>query len=195
MADDHDFADLMTQLRSGDPAAAEELVRRFEPVVRMEIRCRLRDPRLRRVFDSLDICQMVLGSFFVRAAAGQFDLERPEQLVGLLKRMAQLKLAQEARRQSAARRDVHLVGSLEGDPHPGDDPTPSRVLAGRELLAEVRRRLGPEERRLAELRGQGVEWAAIAAEMGGTAQARRKQLARALGRIAQELGLDEIDHD
>jgi RNA polymerase sigma-70 factor (ECF subfamily) len=194
MADDRDFNDLMTRLRAGDPAAAEELVRRFEPVVRMEIRCRLRDPRLRRVFDSLDVCQMVLGSFFVRAAAGQFDLERPEQLVGLLKGMARLKLAQEARRQNAAKRDVHQAATLEGDPHAGNDPTPSRVLAGRELLVEVQRRLDPEERRLAELRGQGVEWAAIAAEMGGTAQARRKQLARALGRVAQELGLDEIDH-
>jgi RNA polymerase sigma-70 factor (ECF subfamily) len=194
MAEDRDFNDLVTRLRAGDPAAAEELVRRFEPVIRMEVRCRLRDSRLRRVFDSLDVCQMVLGSFFVRAAAGQFDLERPEQLVGLLKGMARLKLAQEARRQNAAKRDVHQVGSMEGDPHPGNDPTPSRVLAGRELLAELQRRLDPEERRLAELRGQGVEWAAIAAEMGGTPQARRKQLARALGRVARELGLDEIDH-
>jgi RNA polymerase sigma-70 factor (ECF subfamily) len=47
----------------------------------------LTDPRLRRVLDTVDVCQSVLGGF-VRAAAGQFDLEQPEQLVKLLTTMA-----------------------------------------------------------------------------------------------------------
>ena len=49
------------------------------------------------------------------------------------------------------------------------------------------------ERRVADLRGQGRDWAAVAAELGGTAEARRKQLARALDRVAAELGLDDGD--
>ena len=53
-------------------------------MVRFEARLRLTDPRLRRQYDSLDICQSVLASFFVRAAAGQYDLDRPEQLLKLL---------------------------------------------------------------------------------------------------------------
>ena len=56
-----DFADLLARVRAGDPAATE-LVRRYEPAVRAN----LVDPNLRRHFDSLDICQSVLGSFFVR---------------------------------------------------------------------------------------------------------------------------------
>ena len=43
---------------------------------------------------------------------------------------------------------------------------------------------------MADLRSAGREWAEIAAELGGTAQARRKQLARAVKRVSQELGLD-----
>ena len=56
-----------------------ELVRDFEPAIRMEVHCRLRDQRLRRAFDSLDICQSVLASFFVRAASGQYELDTPGQ--------------------------------------------------------------------------------------------------------------------
>src|SRR6516225_7135137 len=69
MSDDNIFACLIRRLRGGDPRAAEELVREYEPAIRLEVHCRLRDPRLRRAFDSLDVCQSVLASFFVRAAA------------------------------------------------------------------------------------------------------------------------------
>jgi RNA polymerase sigma-70 factor (ECF subfamily) len=51
------------------------------------------------VFDSMDICQSVLASFFVRAAAGQYDLQEPGQLIALLFRMARHKLAHQVARQ------------------------------------------------------------------------------------------------
>jgi hypothetical protein len=38
----------------------------------------LTDARLRREIDSADICQAVLANFFVRVAAGQFEIETPE---------------------------------------------------------------------------------------------------------------------
>jgi RNA polymerase sigma-70 factor (ECF subfamily) len=60
-----------------------------------------------------------------------------------------------------------------------------------ELIHEFRRRLTDEERQLAEMRAQGQEWADIARVLGGTAQARRKQLERAISRVASELGLEE----
>jgi RNA polymerase sigma-70 factor (ECF subfamily) len=79
---DNSFAELIHRIRNGDARAAEELVRRYEPAIRLEVRMRLGDVRLRRAFDSMDICQSVLGSFFVRAVAGQYDLNEPEQLMG-----------------------------------------------------------------------------------------------------------------
>src|SRR5262249_42206230 len=148
---------LVSRLRAGDAAAAEELVRLYEPVIRLEVRCRLSDARLRRVFDSMDVSQAVLSSFFARAASGQFDLGHPAQLVQLLKGMARKKLAHEGGRQRAGMRDVRRVEGLHnsGPDVAGGDATPSRVLAGRELLEEVRRRLSPEERQLAERRAEG----------------------------------------
>ena len=49
----------------------------------------------------------------------------------------------------------------------------------------------PEERRLLELRNQGYDWAGIASELNGSAEALRRRLSRALDRVSQELGLDD----
>ena len=84
MREDASFAEFLGRIRAGDEQAAAELVRRYEPAIRTEIRMRFNDPRMRHVVDSMDVCQSVLGSFFLRAASGQYDLERPEQLVRLL---------------------------------------------------------------------------------------------------------------
>ena len=48
------------------------------------------------------------------------------------------------------------------------------------------------ERQLVELRGQGLSWEEVASYLGGTAGARRNQLARALDRVAAELGIDKV---
>src|ERR1700746_726766 len=99
MSDEIIFADLLVRVRRGDPDAAFELVRKYESAIRVAVRTRLSDPALRRQFDSMDVCQSVLASFFVRASAGQYDLQEPRQLVALLTRMAQNKLAMRARGQ------------------------------------------------------------------------------------------------
>ena len=98
MSEDALFADFLRRIRAGDAQAAAELVQQYERVIRLEVRARLHDPRLRRVLDSMDISQSVLASFFVRAAAGQYDLEGPEQLQGLLIGMVRNKLAFQVRK-------------------------------------------------------------------------------------------------
>jgi RNA polymerase sigma factor (sigma-70 family) len=191
---DDPFAELMTRVRAGDPDAATELVRRYEPLIRREVRLRLEDRRLERAFDSADVCQSVLASFFVRTAAGQFDLDAPEQLGRLLMQMARNKLASAARAQSRQKRDHRRAGGDEAlETAATDDPTASQVVAGRELLDRFRALLAPEELRIADLRAEGLAWAEVAERLGGTAQARRMQLARAADRAAAALGLDEGD--
>src|SRR5262245_25348802 len=106
MLDGGTFADFVGRIRAGDEQAAADLVRRYQPVIRVAVRTRLGDRRLRRVLDSMDICQSVLKSFFVRAGAGQYDLERPEQLQRLLVAIATNKVAFQARRQRAGNRDI-----------------------------------------------------------------------------------------
>jgi RNA polymerase sigma-70 factor (ECF subfamily) len=190
MSQSAEFPEFIRRIRAGDDQAAQELVERYEPVIRCEVRLRLRDPRLYSRFDWTDICQSVMASFFLRAAAGEYDLQQPDQLLRLLVVMTRHKLANQERRHRAARRDFRRVKVCDPahlEARSAASPSPSRLVAGRELLEEFRRRLSDEERLLAELRAQGCEWAEIAAKLGGTAEARRKQLARALDRVEREL--------
>jgi RNA polymerase sigma-70 factor (ECF subfamily) len=186
------FADLLSRIRTGDQDAATQLVRHYESAIRLEVRRRLSDPSLFALFDSVDICQSVLASFFVRAAAGEYDLEQPGQLLGLLVAMARNKLAWHVRRQHRQRRDSRRRGGEERLAECPGGPTPDRLVQGRELLDRVRAGLSDEERRLADLRVEGLTWPEIAARLGGEAQARRRQLRRALDRVTQQLGLDEV---
>ena len=192
----NEYTEFIRRIRLGDEQAAEEMIRRYEPEVRLEIRTmlRLRDPRLRRVFDSMDICQSVMVSFFVRAAVGDFELDEPSQLIRLLVGMARNQLAERVRYHQRHRRDVRRVGgdAVEEWGIPSQEETPSEVISRRELLDMVRERLSTEERQVAELRSQGHDWASVAQTMGGTPEARRKQLARAVARVGEEFGLDPV---
>ncbi len=195
MSDEERFSALIQRLRAGEPEAAEELVQLYESEIRLEVRLRLRmkDARLHRLFDSVDIVQSVLGSFFVRVALGQYELDDPARLRGLLIEMARRKLAEAARTQHRARRDVRRVQGtpIEAGEVTDRSPDPGRVAEARDLLQEVNDRLTEEERTLANMRSQGHGWAAIANSLGGTADSRRKQHVRALNRVAKELGLAE----
>jgi RNA polymerase sigma factor (sigma-70 family) len=193
MPGDNTFADFIRQIRAGDAQAAEELVRRYEPVIRLEARLRLGSPQIRRLFDSIDICQSVLASFFVQAASGQYDLDQPQQLVGLLSAMARNKVAFQVRRQKAQKRGGRLVkvADREGSEAIAADESPSQLVVGQELLHEFRRRLTEEERHLWNLRSQGRSWAEIASDLGGTPETRRQQYSRAMDRVSRELRLNE----
>jgi RNA polymerase sigma factor (sigma-70 family) len=197
MSDATPFQDLIHRLRRGDGDAAVELVKRYEPAIRRVVRLRLTDTRLRRAFDSMDVCQSVLGSFFVRAALGQFDLDSPEHLLRLLAQMARHKVTDQIRRERAARRDLARLEEEFGaaDVVAAGGASPSQQAAGRELLAEFRKRLSPDEMELADLRAQGREWADIAAERGESSAALRKRLSRGLNRVARQLGLAEASQE
>lgn len=190
-----DFVALMNRVRAGDADAAAELVRQYEPEIRRAIRLRLTDPRLRRILDSADVCQSVMANFFVRAAAGQFDLDRPEELLKLLVVMARNRLRDHVSFQRAGRRDNRLEEADPADAFASaaaDQPTPSTAVAARDLLASVLNALEPHERRLAELRAAGNDWNAIAAELRERPDTLRKRLTTALNRVAARLGMDEV---
>jgi RNA polymerase sigma factor (sigma-70 family) len=191
-----EFAALLARVRAGEARAAEALVRRYELVVRVAVRTRLTDPALRRQFDSLDVCQSVMASFFVRAASGQYDLREPAQLVALLVRMAQKKLAMQIRHHRRHRRDARRTVPLDGaSAAAAAEPGPDRIAAGRDLLSLLWSRLTADERGLVERRSDGRTWFEIADEFGGTPQARRQQLRRAINRVAPALGLESGEEE
>jgi RNA polymerase sigma-70 factor (ECF subfamily) len=182
---DRSFRDLIGRARAGDAQAAAELVRQFEPEIRRYIRVRLTDPGLHRFLDSVDVFQSVLANFFVRLTAGQFDLDRPEQLVKLLVRMARNKIVDQARKPARRRNQDGGSGLWQGMVDPGQSP--SAIVAKAEFLSAVRRRLTAEERFLVEQRTEGRSWQQIAAACNGSAEALRKKLQRALDRVCADL--------
>jgi RNA polymerase sigma-70 factor (ECF subfamily) len=187
------FRALLERVRAGDAEAAAELVRHFEPAIRRRIRMEMTSPHLRRLLDTVDICQSVLAAFFVRASAGQFDLTQPAQLHKLLAEMAHNKLLNHARSQQTQRRDHRRLepGGAEDLLQAVADPgaSPSHIVAGRELLQRARHLLSAEELELMDQRTLGRSWAEIAAEKGVPEPSLRKRYTRALDRVAQALGL------
>src|SRR4051812_10995350 len=184
-----EFADLLERVRRGDSDAASEIVRKYESAIRVAVRTRLSDPALRRQFDSMDVCQSVLGSFFLRMAAGQYDLRDPAQLVALLTKMARNKLAMRARHQYRRKRDIRRdvwLGDLCQDPIAACGG-PAQQTLGRELIERAFALMKPQIREIATRRANGMEWTQIAAQLGGTADARRKQFQRAVDQIASTL--------
>jgi RNA polymerase sigma factor (sigma-70 family) len=192
MSEENTFGNLIRGLRAGNEQAAVEFVSRYETLVRRQVRWYMTDPKLGRLFDPEDVCQMVLASFCLRAAAGQYDLEQPEQLVRLLITMARNKVAWLARKRRGRPADrLRVEESGWEATAQAAGPGPATEIRMRELLQQVQQRLSDEERQLHSLRAEGCTWDEIAARLGGTPSARRMQLQRALQRVAGDLGLDE----
>lgn len=195
MAGDRDFDRLLEGLRAGDQRAATDFVRRFDGDIQRGVRHLLNDMKLSRVLEPADICQTVFANFFARVALGQFELQSDEQLFRLLATMARNQVMDEARRHQAQRRDLRrhdddaLGEALEGVFD--RQPTPSKIVALDELVAQIQERLAPEVRVLAQMRVAGFDWPEIAEQVGGSAEALRKKLTRALDRVLADLDLGE----
>lgn len=187
------FQELIRRVRNRDEDAARELTSRYETAIRRVVRIHLRDARVRRVMDSMDVCQSVLASFFVRTVLGQYELDTPAQLINLLTTITRNKLANQVNRLRAQRRDIRRNTTIDGEGVSVADRAsdPSDQASAREILEKVRERLDPRERYLAEQRSLGRTWQELADELGGTDLALRKKLTRALDRVMAELGLDE----
>ncbi|PQO36500.1 hypothetical protein C5Y97_12445 [Blastopirellula marina] len=192
MADESiDIAELIRQIRQGQPAAAEQLFRFYEPEIRAEIRYRLRSSAVRRVVDSQDICQSVMISFFLRVGAGQYEIAEPQELLQLLLKIARNKTNDAYRAQLADKRDVRRVQSLDAAKEVGQRPGPENVPAEAaemtDLLEELERQLSTQEFEIATLRRQGFQWDEIGEQLGESPEALRKRFHRAIERIGRNL--------
>jgi len=192
MTADDSFQALVRAARAGDDAAATRLVREYESELRRYVRFRMTHPGVRRLLDSLDVCQSVLAAFFVQLQGGQLDLERPAQLFRLLAVMAENKVKDKVRRHRAARRGGDARGvAAETVELIGGAADPADTAAGRELVVVLRDRVPEEERGAVDRWLAGDGWAEIAAAVGGTPDGVRKRVTRAIDRAARELGLIE----
>jgi RNA polymerase sigma-70 factor (ECF subfamily) len=180
---DREFLALVDDARSGDADAATEFVARYEPELRRYVRIWLTDSRLGRFVDSVDICQSILGRFFVGFFAGKYELRSPEQLIALLLRMAKNEVCDQIRKQRAARRgggaaQTSALAPLEA--LADSEGSPSVQASNRELVEKLLEALPSHERFLAERRMAGFGWAELAAELQTDAEVLRKRFTRAL---------------
>lgn len=194
MSVEESFVNLIRRACDRDEAAAAELVSRFEPELRRVIRFQLTDPGLRRLLDSLDVCQSVLAAFFAQLYDGELKLTQPRQLAGLLALMARHKVIDRARQYRSVRRGggkVHGAPDGLGELTPDETPGPDELVADRDLLEAVRCRLTPSDQEVLDRWLVGQEWPEIARQLGGSPEALRKRLSRAIDEAAAHLGLLE----
>lgn len=147
-----------SQLRTGDPDAAEALWTRFFPRLVALARKTLAG-RPQRIADADDAAQSAFASFCLRVRAGEFDVRDRHDLWNLLGVITARKARSQVRREAAVKRGGGQVlgeGALtrpDGSPLPLDEagvclPTAEFDLQCEELLS----RLEPELRQFAVLR-------------------------------------------
>jgi RNA polymerase sigma-70 factor (ECF subfamily) len=134
MDDAAEFGRLVAGLRTGDPAAADELYRRYGGFIRAAVRRRL-DNRLRTRFDSLDFVQDVWVALLA-APADRYTFDSPQALLGFLNRVAYRKVVDVFRQRFETQKaDVTREQADGGELNPlrSPGPTPSQwAIAGEE---------------------------------------------------------------
>lgn len=189
------FQILIDRARRRDEGAASELVRLLSPGLQTTVRHRLNQWRLRQMLDPEDISQAVLAEFFARLVRGELEFDDQAAAARFLGRVARNRVLDEVRKVLAARRGSGHRASTNVDDHclagvAGNTGTPSAAVSSEEMIKTVYARLAPDERELAQRRARGDDWAEIAAETGGSAEALRKKLTRAFERVLDELNLN-----
>lgn len=194
MLNDNEFSELMRKIRRGDQDAARQLVESYEPEIRRAARLRMTDPQLRRLVDSVDICQSVFGRFFKSASDGALEMQKPEQLLALLTTMTRNRVIDEHRRNTSQKRFTDPSAmQLDASELIDDCKGPRTAIAEKEQLSEVRSRLRPDELVLADLRNAGQSWDEISAELKESADGLRKRLDRAMIRVRDEMEAQMAD--
>jgi len=135
-----EFRGLLAGLREGDPTAATELCRRYEPFIRAAVRRQLHH-RLRTLFDSLDFVQDVWASFLA-APPDRYTFDSPQALLGFLRRVAHNKVVEVFRRRfetqkADATREVSVGDPADGGDPPSPSPTPSQWVIAEERWEQL----------------------------------------------------------
>jgi RNA polymerase sigma-70 factor (ECF subfamily) len=190
-----DFTGLLARARDGDPEALAELVRQYEPEVRIVARVLL-GPALRPYLDSLDLVQSVHRSLLLGLRHGKVDVSSPERLVALATTMVRRKIARQWRRlQRQKRVDVEgdagsLACKLAELSRSTEDPAGAAQL--HDSLRHLCEHLDGAERRMLELRLEGHSTAEVARQLGLDADVLRVRLSRLRQRLRDRGVLEEF---
>ena len=187
MVDGNRFGDFVARTREGSQEAAWDLVELYGPYILRVVRRSL-SRQIRSKFDSQDFAQAVWASFFTHRDR-LLDIEKPEQLVGLLATMARHKIVDETRRRlDTEKHDVRRERSMDDwnvvipDTLASNDPTPSQVAMARERWNQMMHSQPEQSRRIVSMRLAGETPQTIARAIG----VNQKTVQRVLRRLLNE---------
>lgn len=106
---------------------------------------------------------------------GKFEASRPEELVRLLRTIAERRVCDATRFWRAQRRDLRReadLGEVEEMQLATAGPTPSRTIAEQDLIATALTRLPEDTRQVTHWRQEGLGWEQIARRLPGRHDAR-----------------------
>lgn len=183
---------LIRRIQAGDQAAREQLLRRFLPILTRWAHGRL-PARIRDLNETDDLVQVTL----MRALGhlDKFESGGPGAFLAYLRQALLNQIRDEIRRHQ--RRPEHT----EVDSETGDEDTPAvlDMLVGNERMRAYEQALAAMPKRqqgLIVMRVEfGMSYPEIAAEVGGSADAARVMVARAMVQMSQLLGSGQDDMD
>jgi RNA polymerase sigma-70 factor (ECF subfamily) len=186
-----DFAELLSRARLGDQSAVEQLVKQYEPEVRLVARVRL-GAALRPYLDSMDLVQSVHRSLMSGLREDKFDISSPERLVALALTMVRRKIARRWRCHRRQHRLSHAgLDSAENLPQLlvsvcSSESDPQTVATLREQMERLMSVLDETERRVIELRLAGCTTAEVGRQLGLDPDVLRVRLSRLRRRLRQQ---------
>ncbi len=167
MAANESFLGLMSELRDGSSAAAQEVFRRYAHRLRELAAGRLSLKIRQRGEEPEDVVQSVLKSFFVRHARGQYEgLDDWDGLWSLLAFITACKCANRAHYFAAkCRREPDRPAETPAEAA-AEEPTPEEEAVYNELLDRLTRSLEGRDRDILALCMQGLPDEQISARLG-----------------------------
>jgi RNA polymerase sigma factor (sigma-70 family) len=159
-----EFERLMERLRAGEPAAVEELCRKYADHVLRAVRRKLQ-PRMRRQYDSTDFMQDVWGSF-VAVPPETFTFATPQDLIHYLAGMAAHKVLNATRgRYNTAKRGAASEQPILQEPAAPRNESASQVAIAGERWQQLIEGLTPPQRQVVQLLQEGFTYAEIAGRL------------------------------
>jgi RNA polymerase sigma-70 factor (ECF subfamily) len=187
MSPDDSFADVMARLRSGDPDAVAQVLRRFTHRLIELARVNL-NMRLRQKVDPEDVLQSVYKSFFDRHAKGEMNFSSWDSLWAVLALITARKCGRWARLFHSARRDVEIeIPAFDESAMMelfSEEPSPAEAAMLSEVVAQILEELGQRDGEIFTLALQGHSAAEISDKLTRPARTVYRVLERIRIRLA-----------
>jgi RNA polymerase sigma-70 factor (ECF subfamily) len=178
--------ELLARLDDGDPTAAEQAFREYEPLLRVAVR-RALPSRFRGRFDSIDIVQSVLAGVLRQFQQAGCRFTDPEHLRAFLLRAARNRLIDRLRQHDKTLRLEEPLADGEFEEAVASRlPRPSESLQADDLWQQLLSLCPPEHHEVLRLRREGHTFSEIAQQTGLHGDSVRRILRHLARRLAFE---------